>query len=62
MYEEGALFLRYLALMKGLLYAGVAGYRTWRRFCDSERSYDSWEDLERGLDKEFVKDLKDLYQ
>lgn len=42
--------------------AGVAGYRTWRRFCDNENSYDSWEDLERGLDKDFVKDLKELYQ
>ncbi|XP_063868974.1 peroxidase-like [Scylla paramamosain] len=41
---------------------GVAGYVVWRRFCDDKHAYNTWEDLERGLDKELVKDLKELYQ
>lgn len=41
---------------------GVTGYLTWRRFCDGDNSYNSWEDLEKGLTKELVAELKVLYQ
>ncbi|XP_069183915.1 peroxidase-like isoform X2 [Procambarus clarkii] len=41
---------------------GLAGYRVWRKFCDGDHSYDSFEDLKRGLPKELVEDLKSLYQ
>lgn len=41
---------------------GMVGYLTWRRFCDSTHSYNTWEDLEKGLPKELVNDLKELYQ
>ncbi|MPC22780.1 Chorion peroxidase [Portunus trituberculatus] len=43
-------------------WVSVAGYLVWRRFCDDKHAYNTWEDLERGLDKELVKDLKELYQ
>lgn len=41
---------------------GVTGYLTWRRFCDGDNSYNSWEDLEKGLTKELVAELQVLYQ
>ncbi|XP_069184280.1 peroxidase-like [Procambarus clarkii] len=43
-------------------FTGLAGYRVWRKFCDGDHSYDSFEDLKRGLPKELVEDLKSLYQ
>lgn len=41
---------------------GLAGYRVWRKFCDGDHSYDTFEDLEQGLSKDLVHDLKTLYQ
>ncbi|XP_064104174.1 chorion peroxidase-like [Macrobrachium nipponense] len=40
---------------------GVVGYLVWRRFCDNDKQYNTWEDLERGLSKELVAELKVLY-
>ncbi|XP_068221622.1 chorion peroxidase-like [Palaemon carinicauda] len=40
---------------------GVVGYLIWRRFCDNDKQYNTWEDLEKGLSKELVADLKTLY-
>ncbi|KAK7078572.1 hypothetical protein SK128_000963 [Halocaridina rubra] len=40
---------------------GVVGYLVWRRFCDNDKPYNTWEDLEKGLSKDIVADLKTFY-